>query len=73
MEIKNLNGHKKVKSILIDAKIPVQKRIYYPIVTDSDNNILWIPGIKKSKFDKAKTKNYDIILRYQEIEGEKYE
>lgn len=73
IEIKNLNGHKKVKDVLIDSKVPISKREHYPLVTDSNNNILWIPGLKKSKFDRANTKNYDIILRYQEIEGDNYE
>ena len=38
------------------------ERKVYPIVTDSDNKILWIPGIKKSEFDKEKNEKYDIIL-----------
>lgn len=70
MAVKNLNGHKKVKDILIDEKIPISQRKEIPIVTDSDNNILWIPGVKKSKFDKENIQNYDIILKYQKKEGE---
>ncbi len=64
MAVKNLNGHKKVKDILIDSKISKRKREEFPIVTDSNDIVLWLPGIKKSKFDRAKTKNYDIILKY---------
>ncbi len=62
--IKGLNGSKKVKDIFIDEKIPNSKRDTYPIVTDDKNNILWIPGLKKSKFDRANTENYDIIVKY---------
>ena len=36
----------------IDSKINKEKRNIYPIVTDDNNNILWIPGIKKSDFDR---------------------
>ena len=70
MAVKNLNGHQKIKDILINAKIPKSIRDAYPIVSDSAGNILWVPGIKKSQFDKAKTKNYDIILKYVKKEGE---
>ena len=61
MEVKNL-GHKKLKDIFIDNKIDVDERASWPVVVDSNNNILWIPGIKKSKFIKDKNEKYDIIL-----------
>lgn len=64
MAIKGLNGSKKVKDIFIDKKISTSKRDSWPIVVDSQGNIVWIPGIKKSKFDKKKTDCYDIILKY---------
>lgn len=64
IKIKGLNGRKKIKDIFIDEKIPQEERKIYPILTDDKNNILWIPGLKKSEFDKSKTKNYDIIIKY---------
>lgn len=64
MTIKNSTGSKKIKDILIDNKIEIEKRNSLPIVVDSKNNIIWLPGLKKSKFDKAKTEEYDIILWY---------
>ena len=70
MAVKNLKGHKKIKDILIDSKVPISIRKEIPVVTDSQNNILWLPGIKKSKFDKAKEQNYDIILKYEKKEGD---
>ena len=63
--VKGLNGTKKVKDIFIDKKIPLTKRELWPIVTDAKGNIVWIPGIKKSKFDKKKQETYDIILKYK--------
>ncbi|MFT8320019.1 MAG: tRNA lysidine(34) synthetase TilS [Bacillus sp. (in: firmicutes)] len=48
IKIKGMNGTKKVKSIFMDEKVSIQKRKTWPIVTDSENNILWIPGLKKS-------------------------
>ena len=64
MEIKGMNGTKKIKDIFIDEKISVIKRKIWPIVVDSKGSIIWIPGIKKSKFDKEKKEKYDIILKY---------
>lgn len=64
MKVKNLNGTKKVKKIFIDEKIPSRIRNSYPILTDSKNNVLWIPGIKKSIFDCYNKDNYDIIIKY---------
>ena len=66
IEIKNLGGTKKIKDIFIDEKIPVEKRKTIPIVTDSNNMILWLPGVKKSKFDVESNGIYDIILSYEE-------
>lgn len=68
IEIKNLNGTKKVKDIFIDSKIPLSERNTWPVVVDSDNNIVWLPGLKKSKFDKPKQEKYDIILKYEKEE-----
>ena len=66
MEVKNLGGKKKIKDIYIDEKIPALKRDVIPIVTDSNNTILWLPGVKKSKFDVESNGIYDIILSYEE-------
>ena len=68
MQIKNLKGSKKIKDIFIDIKLDKVKRKSYPIVTDSENNVIWLPGIKKSIFDKEISEKYDIILKYMEEE-----
>lgn len=64
INIKGMLGKKKISDIFIDEKIPVEDRKLWPIVIDSNNVIVWIPGLKKSKFDKQKNENYDIILKY---------
>lgn len=66
IEVKNMMGSKKIKDIYIDEKIPVIKRNTLPIVTDSNDTILWLPGVKKSKFDVESNGIYDIILSYEE-------
>ena len=63
--LKGLNKTKKLKDIFIDEKVPMDKRNLWPIVTDDNGEIIWLPGLKKTKFDREKTQNYDIIIRYR--------
>ena len=70
IKVKNLFGTKKVKDIFINHKIDLEKREEYPIVVDSNNNVLWIPGIKKSIFDKENNEKYDIMIKYTEERNE---
>lgn len=64
MAVKGMDGTKKIKDIFIDSKINLTERDSWPIVVDSKGKVLWIPGVKKSKFDKKKIDSYDIILKY---------
>lgn len=70
IEVLGLNGTKKVKDIFIEKKIPIFNRNSYPLLVDSNDTILWIPNIKKSKFNKKKDEKYDIILKYCETKEE---
>ena len=65
IKVKNSSYFKKIKKIFIDKKVPKRLRDDYPIVVDSDDRIIWIPGIIKSEFDVDKDKKYDIILKYE--------
>lgn len=62
--IKGMLGSKKLKDIFIDEKIPQNERDLWPVVVDSKENIVWVPGLKKSKFDRKNTDKCDIILKY---------
>lgn len=64
LEVKGLKGRKKVNNIFIDEKVKMDDRKLWPIVCDSEGKILWLPGLRKSKFDKDVNEEYDIILRY---------
>lgn len=64
IEVKGLNGTKKVKDIFIDEKIKMSDRNTWPVVIDSENKVVWLPGLKKSKLDKKISEEYDIILKY---------
>ncbi len=65
IEVKGMNGTKKISDIFTDEKIKTSDRNSWPVVLDSENNIIWLPGLKKSKFDKKISQEYDIILRYR--------
>ena len=65
MSLKGMNGTKKVKDIFIDEKVPRESRDIWPIVTDSEGVIIWIPLLKKSPFEADnKSKSKYITLTY---------
>lgn len=66
--LKGSNYKKKIKEIFIENKVPLTIRNSYPLLVDNNDNILWIPNIKKSKFCLKKDENYDIIIRCNERE-----
>ena len=66
------NGTKKIGEILSESKIPKKERNKWPIMVDSDGKVLWVLGLKKSKFDKQVNEDYDIIVKYVK-KGERYE
>lgn len=65
INVLGMRGNKKIKDIFINEKIPMSKRNEWPVVTDSKDVILWLPGLKKSIYDKSKTGKYDIIIEYK--------
>ena len=64
MTIKGLTGTKKIKDIFIDEKVLPNDRDSWPIVTDSSDTIVWLPGLKKTQFNKKKDEKCDIIIKY---------
>lgn len=64
MSIKNMEGHKKISDIFTDEKVNSNDRLLWPIIVDNTGEVIWIPGLKKSHFDRKKDEKYDIILRY---------
>lgn len=73
--LKGSGSKKKLKEIFIENKLPKSIRDNYPLLVDSNDNIIWIPQIKKSNFcikKDEKDKNYDIIIKCNERE-ENYE
>ncbi len=69
VSVLGLNGKKKLKDIFIDEKIPLEKRNAYPLLVDANDNIIWVPNLKKTKYNVKKDEFYDIILNsYEESE-----
>lgn len=62
IQVLGLNGKKKVSDIFIEKKIPKNIRSNYPILVDAKDQILWIPNLKKSKYNVKNNELCDIIL-----------
>lgn len=62
---KGSGGTKKLKSLFIDCKIPLQLRDEWPIITDQNGNILWVPLLKKSQYEANPLKEDVIVLQYK--------
>ncbi|WP_227397277.1 tRNA lysidine(34) synthetase TilS [Jeotgalibacillus aurantiacus] len=46
------NGSKKITRVFIDCKVPLPLRDVWPIVTDSQGTILWVPALRKRTLSK---------------------
>jgi tRNA(Ile)-lysidine synthase len=65
IKLKGLNGTKKLKNLFIDEKIPLHERNSWPIVVDADENVLWVPGIRKSNYDMEESGHYSLVLQFK--------
>lgn len=45
-----LNGSKKVQDMFVDSKVPKWRRDRLPLLVDASGRILWIPGLRRSRF-----------------------
>lgn len=45
-----MKGSKKLKAIFIDEKIDKRKRDVIPVAEDAKGNVIWIAGVKRSKY-----------------------
>ncbi|SFF03722.1 tRNA lysidine(34) synthetase TilS [Alteribacillus iranensis] len=60
-----MRGRKKVSRLFIDSKIPREERGHWPVLTDANGKILWVPLLRKSSFHVPSPKTDDrlIIIR----------
>lgn len=66
-EIKLQFGTKKLSRLFIDKKIPKDIRSEIPIITDKNDNILWVYDLAKSQSVKDSRENGEIYLVCEEI------
>ncbi|MGM9927985.1 MAG: tRNA lysidine(34) synthetase TilS [Bacillus sp. (in: firmicutes)] len=64
MKLKGLNGTKKVKDIFIEKKIPLTERVTWPLLVDNNQQIIWIPGLKKSSKEAVRVSKSFITLKF---------
>lgn len=60
---KNMQGIKKLSELFIDCKVPKEDRDAWPVVVDAKDNIIWIPKLKKTKYNGLKDDDCDIIFK----------
>ena len=59
-------GHKKIKKILIDQKVPIKEREEMLVLTDSLNEVIWLLKYKESRLSiQRETDKIQYILVYQ--------
>lgn len=56
-------GNSQVAKIFINEKVPRLIRPIYPLVVNEQNEIVWIPNIKKAYLARKYSKCYDTILK----------
>lgn len=64
IEALGMSGSKKIKSLFIDRKIPIKYRNEWPIVTDREGRILWVPLLQKSKYEADPELGNLLVLQY---------
>lgn len=61
---KGLQGSRKLKKLFIDEKIPKHEREQWPIITDVNGEVLWLPGLRKSDTPADGMNSVIICLKY---------
>ncbi len=49
LALKGGQGHSKLQDLFVNAKVPRDRRLNWPVVAAEGGAILWIPGIKRSR------------------------
>ncbi|WP_078556512.1 tRNA lysidine(34) synthetase TilS [Bacillus alkalicellulosilyticus] len=57
-----LSGSKKVSRVFIDNKVDMSKRKIWPVIVDGEGEILWVPGLIRSKKAKVSEQTASFLL-----------
>ncbi|MFC0525636.1 tRNA lysidine(34) synthetase TilS [Pontibacillus salicampi] len=49
--LRGMDGHKKIKDLFIDHKVPQKERDSWPMVTDHNGRILWVVSLQKARLE----------------------
>ncbi len=63
---KGFSGHKKLKKLFVERKIPVHLRDSWPIVTDKNGVIVWVPGLQQVSAEYSPNA-INIMVKYIEL------
>ena len=63
---KGFSGHKKLKKLFVERKIPIHLRDSWPIVTDKNGIIVWIPGLQQVSAEYSPNA-INIMVKYTEL------
>lgn len=67
---KGMTGSKKLSRIFIEEKISLAKRESWPVVTNNEGEVIWLPGLKKSHLDRSDQRLTEyLMLNYEEPSG----
>ncbi|AMV69734.1 tRNA(Ile)-lysidine synthetase [Pediococcus damnosus] len=70
LRLKN-GGHKSIRRVLMDAKVPVSKRKGWPVLKDANQQAVWLLGIRKSWLEEpfdSQQQQYFIIWKTNNLE-----
>ncbi|MDO5689246.1 MAG: tRNA lysidine(34) synthetase TilS [Tissierellia bacterium] len=70
MQIDGMKGHKKLKELFIDAKVPASQRATIPIF-ELNHAIIWVGGLRRCETNKLSEESEEVIL-LEIHEGEKH-
>lgn len=68
MSLQGMRGTKKIKELFINEKIHRSDRDNWPIVVNGDGEILWVPGLRRSKLalPSIETREF-LVLYYKDV------
>lgn len=72
IQLENNSGHKKINRLFIDQKVPLMERSGWPLLCNQENQILWVPGLKRIQSN-AQMQQEDIFYIFRYIKADMQE
>jgi tRNA(Ile)-lysidine synthase len=55
-------GRRKLQDLLVDRKIPRDRRDFVPVVEDADGRVVWVAGVAVADEARARTSEGDVVI-----------